>query len=391
MSVEKDIQHDVIAVLGKSPQILTETLYALCVLRKTPITEVNIITTTDGVDIAQDCLSGTGPGSLKQLIKDYPKYCSNIHFSPQNIFIAEDGLMPVADIRTRTHSDLFFETILKVLWRKTESPHVALHCSLAGGRKTMSAYMALALQLLGREQDALYHVLVDPIELESHKEFYFPPAQSTFLTLRNGQRFDASTAKIDLVDVPFIRLRERMQIDRYKHKTGYRQRVEWVQRDINKAVVLPDLVLEPEKKALIIGQEEIKLQPQRFCLYWYFADRSKHRLSSVSTSDYAAYFEPSASPFFSQQMRDGLIARFDFLDRSGEMSETFRERILEGGELPSTWVASAISRINAQLRVQLSQAQWLPFYLISAEGKRGNKFYGINLDREKIVTPEFIS
>ena len=388
MSDEKVRQHHVIAVLGKSPQILTETLYALCVLRKTPVSEVNIITTAEGAEAAQKCLLGTGDGSLQRLVQDYPHDCRHIQFSPQNIHIAEDGLMPVSDIRNRTHSDLFFERILEVLWRKTEAPDVALHCSMAGGRKTMSAYLALALQLLGRQQDALYHVLVDPIELEGHSEFFFPTAKSCFLTLRNGQRFDASAATIDLVDVPFIRLRERMQIDRYKHKTGYRQLVEWVQRDLDLAFILPDLVLDCDNKALVIGGEKIKLQPQRFCLYWYFADLSKKRPQSVPAADYPSYFEPSASPYFSQRMLQGLIARFDAVDRSGGMSEAFRECVLEGGELPSTWVASAISRINAQLRVQLSQAQWLPFYLISAEGKRGNKCYGIKLDKNKIVTPK---
>lgn len=388
MFADSVARHDVIAVLGKTPQVLTETLYALCVLRKTPVSEVNIITTADGAEAVHSCLLQKPNGKLHQLISDYPADCGQIQCAPQNIFVAEDDLMPVADIRNRIQSDMFFETILEVLWQKTEQKNVALHCSIAGGRKTMSTYLALALQLLGRQQDALYHVLVDPLELESHSEFYYPPPKKKMLELQNGRSINASTAKIDLVDVPFIRLRERMQIDRYKSKAGYRQLVEWVQRDIDQALILPDLIVEQSSKALVIGNDRIRLQPQRFCLYWYFADLSKNRPDNVPATEYASYFEPSSSPYFSKRMLDGLLARFDLLDASGNMSETFCQRILEGGELPTTWVASAISRINAQLRMQLSQAHLLPFYLISAEGKRGNKYYGIKLDRHKITTPE---
>lgn len=42
----------------------------------------------------------------------------------------------------------------------------------------MGAYLALASQLVGRPQDALYHVLIDPPEIENHREFYFPTRNS---------------------------------------------------------------------------------------------------------------------------------------------------------------------------------------------------------------------
>jgi hypothetical protein len=265
---------------------------------------------------------------------------------------------------------------------------VTLHCSLAGGRKTMSTYLALALQLLGRPQDALYHVLVDPPELENHSEFYYPPPRPTPIALPTGQSVDASQARIDLVDIPFIRLRERIQIDKLHSPVGYLQLLEWVQSDLNQALSLPPLVLDCDRRALRIGASEIILQPQRFCLYWYFADRSRKRPDHLAVEDYAAYFEYPEGSFFSHAMRDGLLERFRLLDPSGQMLVNFREKVLDHGELPMSWVLQAISRINAQIRLGLANAYWVPFYLISAEGKRGGKCYGIKLDGKKIVTPK---
>ncbi len=57
--------------------------------------------------------------------------------------MAQDGLLPLADIRSCQDSETFLELILRVLWDKTSDPRTAVHCSLAGGRKTMSTYMAL--------------------------------------------------------------------------------------------------------------------------------------------------------------------------------------------------------------------------------------------------------
>jgi CRISPR-associated protein (TIGR02584 family) len=96
-----------------------------------------------------------------------------VRFSAAQILVAQDGLLPLADIRNRRDSETFLELILRVLWEKTSDPNTAVHCSLAGGRKTMSTYMALVMQMLGREQDKLYHVLLTPPEVIFISRYYF--------------------------------------------------------------------------------------------------------------------------------------------------------------------------------------------------------------------------
>ncbi|MCL4703998.1 TIGR02584 family CRISPR-associated protein [bacterium] len=236
--------HILFAVLGRTPQILTETLYALCVVRRIPIHEVWAVSTHEGRQDAIQKLLDPVHGQLYQLQQDYPAACGQVRFAPENIIVAEDHLMPIPDIRTRQHSETFLELILRELWKKTADPNLVLHCSLAGGRKTMSTYLALALQLLARPQDALYHVLVDPPELEHHGGFYYPPPCATPIVLGDGRTLDAGNAHIDLIDIPFIRLRERMQIYPNQSPAGYRQLLEWVQSNLDQSLVLPQLLLD---------------------------------------------------------------------------------------------------------------------------------------------------
>jgi hypothetical protein len=53
-----------------------------------------------------------------------------------------------------------------------------------------------------------------------------------------------------------------------------------------------------------------------------------------------------------------------------------------------SWVLQTSSRINKQIRLSLPNAYVVPFYLISAVGKRGGKCYGIRLEGRKMEVPE---
>lgn len=385
--MNRERRHILIAVLGRTPQVLTETLYALCVAQQIPVETVWAISTREGYNEACNRLLDSQSGMFFQLQRDYPAACAQLRFSEANIKVARDGLLPIADIRTRRDSESFLALILEVLWEQSADPSTVLHCSIAGGRKTMSTYLALALQLLARPDDRLYHVLVAPQELEHQRQFYYPPPRPQQFTLPDGQIIDTSQAKIDLIDIPFIRLRERVQIDRLPAQLGYRELLKWVQRDIDRGA-LPVLTLDPANHTIIIGDQKIRLQPQRFCLYWYFAERSRKRPAGVEAENYPAYFEFPQSPYFSSEMLDGLLRRFNLINPSGKMRRKFMAKVLENGQLPMSWVLQRIAKINTQIRLSVPGVPALPFYLISSHGKRGTKCYGIKLPGEKIGVKE---
>ena len=76
-----------LAVTGFSPQIVTETLYALAVVRKPAWvpSEIKLITTLRGEENATLSLLFDSPGWFHRLRKDYG--LSEIAFSQQNIHV----------------------------------------------------------------------------------------------------------------------------------------------------------------------------------------------------------------------------------------------------------------------------------------------------------------
>lgn len=195
-------------VTRRTPQVVTETLYALT-QRPTPFvpTQVHLITTAEGAQDATRALLDPNEGWFHRLCADYG--LTGIAFDASHIHSIRDADgRPVADIRTeaehRACADLITETVRDLTADEDDS---ALHVSLAGGRKTMTYYLGNALTLFGRPQDRLSHVLV-PAPYETHSEFFYPSPVSRRLYIKPLKRwFDAKDAVITLAEIPFVRLR----------------------------------------------------------------------------------------------------------------------------------------------------------------------------------------
>ncbi len=150
-----------LAVTGLSPQIVTETLYALAVAsspRWIP-TEIRLITTTRGADNARLQLLHPKTGWFHRLRADYQ--LPEIAFDESHIHLIErpDGT-PLDDIRDDTDNALTADTIVERVRLLTADPSSQIHASIAGGRKTMGFFLGYAMSLFGRDQDRLSHVLV---------------------------------------------------------------------------------------------------------------------------------------------------------------------------------------------------------------------------------------
>ncbi|MFZ1575889.1 MAG: CRISPR-associated ring nuclease Csm6, partial [Chromatiaceae bacterium] len=195
-------------VTGRTPQVVTETIYALT-QRPTPFvpTQVHLITTAEGAQDANLALLDPNEGWFHRLCADYG--LTGIGFDARHIHSIRDAEgRPVDDIRTeeehRACADLITELVRDLTADENGS---ALHVSLAGGRKTMTYYLGNALTLFGRPQDRLSHVLVPP-PYETNREFFYPSPISRPLYIEPLKRyFDAKDAQVTLADIPFVRLR----------------------------------------------------------------------------------------------------------------------------------------------------------------------------------------
>ncbi len=188
------MKHILISVSGMSPQIITETLYHLCVKQAVQVEKIIVLTTATG----KECLDKTirANGLIYQLYNDYKLSTLKLPLLEINLLNDDKG-NPLTDVRTDYENRLAASQIMDVIRVLSNDKDNTLHCSIAGGRKTMSAYMALALNLFGRKQDTLSHVLVFPPEKETDKSFFYP---------KPGDKF----TQIEVAEIPYVRLRDKL-------------------------------------------------------------------------------------------------------------------------------------------------------------------------------------
>ena len=200
------ILHTLLATTGASPQIITETLYAIHQENAQWPDQIFLITTSFGKERAVKGLL---------LEQNLQRLCEQLQrplptFDETHVLVAPgaDGT-PVEDARSIEDHEALANFIMTKVRDHTAQPHSSLHASLAGGRKTMTFYIGYAMSLFGRSQDTLSHVLVSD-GYESQPDFWFPTTAPSEVTNQQGKTLDASTAKITLAPIPFIRHRHNL-------------------------------------------------------------------------------------------------------------------------------------------------------------------------------------
>ena len=185
-----------IVLCGKAPQIVTETLYALHEQGRFP-DRVVILTTEAGRDLCQRRLLDPTQGIMPCLLADLGRPVTENPLCTADILTPSFRAgRPVMDIETEEDSRFFFELCLETVFTLALNHTSELLFSIAGGRKTMSAALALAAQCYARPQDTMFHVLVPP-EQEANPQFFYPrPSQEA--------------VHITLTPVPFFRMRSQL-------------------------------------------------------------------------------------------------------------------------------------------------------------------------------------
>jgi len=252
------------AVLGMSPSVLTETVWALAGERDKRLPDrVVVLTTSEGrKKLARDLFdSGRGPGGWERLRKALKARgldsAGRLQFGPAadhvRLFPAPSGAGDLADIATSADNLAAADFILRELRAFTENPDTTVLASIAGGRKTMSALLMSCMSLLGREQDRVLHVLVNPpYDTPLDPPFLFPERGVRHAT-RDGKALRSNDARIELIDVPFVRMRGWYEGAFRSAPPGYAALVSGVQRKAPPAAVRPSLTLDRRGGQLLVA------------------------------------------------------------------------------------------------------------------------------------------
>ena len=282
-------------VTGMTPQIITETLWALACDpdndTKWIPDEIHVLSTDGGLNQIRSRLFSEKEGyKFAKFKTEYPQL-ANIGFdsSEQYLHVIKNHAGEVLnDLKTPDDNELAANLICQMVREFTECDDVALHVSIAGGRKTMGFYAGYALSLYGRAQDKMSHVLVDE-RYESARDFFYPSAyDDVFVTNRDDVELRSKDAKVWLADIPFVRMRDAITD---KHILNPKSQKEHSFSDIvdaiNKTFVPLTLTLHVRNRMVQINDEAHQLDPQFFALlHWFAKCYDKNQGMIVPTMDF---------------------------------------------------------------------------------------------------------
>ena len=358
-----------LCLTGMSPQIVTETLYALSVLqspRWTP-TEVHLVTTTEGARIAREDLFDPTHGKFWQLLRDYD--LPRISFNNDFIYVLKDQFgHPLSDIRSDGDNEQAANFIEEIVRKLTEDPESSLHLSMAGGRKTMGFYAGYALSLFGRSQDRLSHVLVSH-PFESMPEFYYPPKEPVMMANphADGSLCNSREAQISLASIPFVRLRHILPDTMLATHKSYQEVVEAAQS----AIPPHHLYIDLDRHEVQAGSQVLMLPPTELAFLAWFARRKKTNKEPLSC--------PKELVPNMQYAREYLEELQRVRGKMGGLERT--EKTLKKG-MDQDFFEQKRSRLNHQI-MKLLKHHAAP-YLIKGSGKRWKK-YELGIRPEGIV------
>lgn len=356
-----------LAVTGLTPQVVTETLYALAVTQAEPWipTEIRLITTAEGAERARLSLLDPKEGRFHALCRDYG-LSGQIAFAPENIMVIRDaGGAPLFDIRTPEDNTLAADTLLGEVRALCADETCALHVSIAGGRKTMGFFLGYALSLFGRSQDRLSHVLVNE-PFESLREFYFPPAEPRVLHTATGRPIHTADAQVMLAEIPFVRLRDGLPRDALAHAAPFASLVSTAQM----AVDPPTLRFDFQQMQVWCGNQAVTLPPALFAWYAWLAEC---RVACRGDDGFVRHSDESPDRY--------LAIYGAVVGRNHPSMEKARLATQHG--LEPTQFEQKRSKINRQLAASLSLAS-TP-YKVCSKGQRPYTRYGIALPPGRIL------
>ena len=359
-----------VVVTGLSPQVVTETVFALAMKRKPAWIphEVRLVTTAEGAERARLTLMDRKTGWFHRMRREYR--LPEMRFSQETLRILRDRKgNPLTDIRTAEDNMAAADFLLREMREVTADRTSELHVSIAGGRKTMGFFAGYALSLCGRPQDVLSHVLVDP-PFESHPGFFYPSRTPRVIHTAppESRPLDASKARVTLAEIPFVRLRELLERSGRGSEGGFAEAVGAVQGQVS-----PWLRVDCGSGEVTAGGVAVRMRPAEMAFYAMLARAAKEgrRVECPKGGD-----AELAAAFLEQYRK---CAR-------GNDEERTRKALKKGME--REYFLERVSRVNKALRQALGEEQ-ARAYEIQAAGRRSETEYyvgveagGIELGRE---------
>ena len=370
-------------VSGSTPQIISETICALS-QQSPPVypDRIFVITTAPGKRRALETLVGGGV---------LAKLCAEYDIPP--ITIGDDSFLVIKDchgvelddIRTVEANEAAGDQVAQFLRGLSSEPNCRLHCSLSGGRKSMSYFMGVAFQLFARQWDKLYHVLVSP-EFEVNERFFYKPKINQKIEghahLGTVACLNTDDAEISLVELPLIFLRDKFSLS----NCGVRDLVAEGQKHIDSATMQLAVRVDFAERCIYVGKTSIELLPTQLMIYTTFL-RLKQRACDDMSSTYCNQCNSCFVPLAELADRKALEDMVPDYQRMFVGNPFKRDELLEKWEegLDTDLLRQHISKINRNIKEQLKDPALLPFYRIDTIRQYAKSRYGVRVEKSRIT------
>ncbi|MCU0755784.1 MAG: CRISPR-associated ring nuclease Csm6 [Xanthomonadales bacterium] len=360
-----------VCVAGNTPPIITENLFALAVRvpgrfeSETPRfipTKIIILTTEEGWQTCQQ------RGLAEQIRSLCQQYVLPEPMLKYELLTTPDGTK-MRDVRTTADNLIVADQIAQKIRELSRGDDCAIHASLAGGRKTMSSNLQLAIQLYGREQDRLSHVLVNPLFEFSPplRALFFPPAQPMLFTLTDSsgtsQAVCSDEMGIELAYIDFLPMRKGLPGRLLEGAVSLEQAI----HSARSALVAPSVHFDLERTEIFLGPERLSFSREpylHFGLYGFLHWWKKHHGTDIALKDVFDQ-KDRLRPFL---IRDSVMgSRISNDARQDRREEEWKRLLLLDKDAFAKKLQWCASNINTAIRESLGPI-YLESYKINSAG-----------------------
>ncbi|MDW8109985.1 MAG: CRISPR-associated ring nuclease Csm6 [Candidatus Kryptonium sp.] len=403
------VKHILVVAAGLTPAIITETLQFLLYCNpggkltfthlsqnptvKLRIDDIYIITTSLGkAKIVNDLLEN---GKFYKFCEEFGIDWLNLDKSNIIVLKNKNG-SELDDIKTIEDNLSASDQILNFLREMTEDRNSVIHCSIAGGRKSMDIYFAFGMQFYGRELDKMYHVLVNPpfdrpdfVDPSGDPFFYIPKKPVIFSNQKIRKL--STEAEIHLSEIPYIHLRQKLEkfIPEFFYKNkSYQDLVKIAQDEIDLLTLKPKIKLNFKETSIEVENlENVKLTPTEFFIYSYFAlskklCKRKHKADEDCDRCFVSFEGKEQARFGASRvikiLQSKLLRAIGHSSREGRVIKEW----IENG-IPRQSLRDKISEVNLKIARTIPYRSVQEVIKISNIGRYKGK-YGLKIEKDMI-------
>ena len=324
--------------MGTSPAVMTETVWALA-HQSEPVVpdEIVVITTKSGKDALRTAIMSGAPSVWNRLktalAKEKIAIDGKLVFGDTSIRVIPDADgNEVSDLRTGADNLRAADFMLGELRKYTADSATTVLCSIAGGRKTMSALLFSCMSLLGREEDKVYHVLLPPeFECGTEPPFFFPEPGVTYTSKKTEKKYKANKVQSELFEVPFVRMRGWYQ-DKFKGEPpSYKSLISKVQSVAPPAVVYPEIEIDAWNGWVKVNGVDVKMSRPCFAALLLLASGCEPKKLHARLCELHIQYGAAECDWLST-FRDGtLFANPDFVEDITKTLSNLRKSLFAAG------------------------------------------------------------